>query len=146
MGVNFAELLKKPVADAVKPPTKPAGTYLGTIKEFKFDESRQKKTPFVRFVIASVNPGPDIAAEDLEGIDLTKWNPGKDYYLTDDALYRLREVIESCGIATEGRDFAETIPEMRGKQVQFAVTQRAGEGDKMMELYNDIGDLSGVKD
>lgn len=147
--VNFQELLKKPVTSAVKPPTKPAGTYMATIMAFNFDESSKKKTPYVRFQLGNVQPGPDINPDDLvsaagEPIDLSKWKPGRDYYLTDDAYYRLRELIQSCGIAVEGRDFSETIPELRGKQVQMTVIQKPSDNGE--ELYNEVTDLAGVSE
>lgn len=154
MAVNFQELLKKPVDSVKKPFVKPVGTYFGTIKEYKFDESSKQKTPYCRFTLTSVTPGPDVtieqvgehSAEDVMA-GIQKWTPAVDYYLTDNAIYRLKELQESCGIDGTGRGFDETIPELRGKAVQFEVTQRPGEsqGGEMV-LYNDIGRVSGVKD
>lgn len=146
MSVNFQDLLKRPVDSAKRPEAKPAGTYLGTIKEYKFDESSKQKTPFVRIIVNNVSPGADVDATLLEGVDLSKWNPGKDYYLTEDALYRLKELLVSCKIPTEGRGFDETIPELRGQPVQFVVTQRPYEDKSSGEmlLANDIGLMTGA--
>jgi hypothetical protein len=148
MAVNFGALLQKPM-DAVKRPTaKPPGTYFAKIKDYKFDESKKQKTPYVRFALTNVTAGPDVDASmlvDAEGapIDLSKWSPNKDYYLTDEALYRLKDLIESLDINTKGRQFSEVLPELKGLPVQIVVTQRPS--DDGTEMYNDIGEMSGVK-
>jgi hypothetical protein len=52
-------------------------------------------------------------------MDLEKWAPYEDYYLTDDALYRLRELMESCRMNISGRLFTETVPELVAQPVVF---------------------------
>jgi hypothetical protein len=154
MAVNFKELLSKPMDSVKKPMTKPVGTYFGTVKEYKFDESAKKKTPYCRVTVAGVTPGPDVTIEAVGEYSaeevmsaIQKWTPGVDFYLSDDAMYRLKEFIESCGINGTGKGFDETIPELRGKPVQFEVTQRPGEDARgEMVLYNDIGKMVGVTD
>ena len=47
--VDFSALLSKPADEIKRPPALPAGTYKGIIKTHKFDESSEKKTPYVRF-------------------------------------------------------------------------------------------------
>ncbi len=150
MAVNFQDLLKKPMDSVKKPAAKPAGTYFGVIKEYKFDESAKKKTPYCRVILHNISAGPDVQIEDTAthtAAEVTetigKWNPGVDYYLTDDAIYRLKELIESCKIPTQGRGFDESIPELRGMPVQFEVTQRPSDDGET--LYNDIGKVAGVE-
>src|SRR5215831_16229366 len=121
MSVNFKDLLSRPVDSAKKPPTKPPGTYYGVISSYKFAESQKQKTPYVRFTFNNIQPGEDLLAgdqralQDDEGnpIDFSKWTPYKDYFLTDDALYRLKEFLQSLGVETAGRSFDETIPEAK---------------------------------
>lgn len=147
MAVNFQELLKKPVESAKAPVVKPAGTYTGTIKSFTFGESAKQKTPFCRLTIASVMPGQDVVADSEMMETIQKWTPGVDYYLTENALYRLRELLESCDVAVAGKGFDETIPQLVGKGVIFEVTQRPGESqDGTVTMYNDIGKVAGQKD
>lgn len=141
MAVNFASLLSKPVESAERPKSKPAGTYRGIVENYKFDTSREKKTPYVRFGVTSVMAGDDVDRDRLAHIDLTKYKPYVDFYITDDALFRLREFIESCGIDTKGRDFNETIPEVKSKGVIFTVIEEPTQDGQGMR--NRITDLKG---
>lgn len=149
MAVNFKELLSRPVESAERPPVKPAGTYHGVIKEYKFDESRDKKTPFVRFVFSSLTPGADIHPSQLvnpktgDQIDLSKWAPYKDFYLTEDALYRLREFLQSLGIPIAGRQFDETIPESKGMPVILSAVLNQSQKDNS-EMYTNIDKAIGT--
>jgi|SRR5215471_13022832 len=150
MAVNFKELLDRPVDSAKKPPTKPPGTYRGIIASFKFDESKQQRTPFVRFTINNVQPGDDILAnpknlldDEGEQINFSKWIPYKDFYLTDDALYRLKEFMHSLGIDTAGRSFNETLPEVTGMPVLFhGVTSTSDDGKN---VYTNVADITGIR-
>jgi len=146
MSIDYKSLLSRPADSVKKPPLKPSGTYFGIIKEHKFDVTREKKTPFVRFTFNNIMPGPDLShdalrdAETGEMIDLTRWNPHKDFFLTDDALYRLKEFMVSVGVPHEGRMLDEMLPETRGMAVTLQVTQGTTTDGK---LFNNIGDVTG---
>lgn len=145
MSVNFNELLNIPVDSVKKPPTKPAGTYFATIHSYKFDVSREKKTPFCRFGFTNLQPGPDILSESMvdedgEPIDLSKWQPHFDFYLTKDAMYRLKDFIETFkNVSSAGRPFSQVIPELKGAPVALVVIQRPS--DDGQSLYNNISEL-----
>jgi len=143
MADDFRSLLSKPMDEIERPKPWPAGTYYGSITDHKFDVSAQKRTPYVRFTIQASSAGDNIDPSDLEGIDLSKKPLRKDYYLTEDALYRVKAMLESIGITTEGRALGECIPETRNAQVMFEVTQRNSPDGR--EIYNDVGDLVGVE-
>lgn len=119
MAIDFKNLLTKSVGTAERPKAKPDGTYHGVIEGFRFDSSRVKKTPFVRFTVGQISPGADVDQALLAeaGIDLSKWKPTVDYYLTDEAMFRLDETIEKIVPNSNGRSYNETIPEMKGKPV-----------------------------
>jgi len=127
MVVNIKALIDRPVESAKKPTTKPAGTYSGVIASYKFDESSQKKTPFCRITVKNCQSTADVDRtllvdpEDGSPMDLERWAPYEDYYLTDDALYRLRELMESCRMNISGRSFSETIPELVNQPVMFTI-------------------------
>lgn len=144
---DFSKLLQKPVESAERPKPKASGTYLGVVSKFEFGESREKKTPYVRFHVNNVAPGPEVDMEEnaKNGVDLNKWAPWRDFYLTEDSLYRLREFIESCKINTAGRSFNETIPEVVGKPVQFeAVNTASNKPGKEADVFTNVGDISGA--
>jgi hypothetical protein len=142
MSSDFRTLLQKPMDEIERPKPLPAGTYYGTIAGHKFDESSQKRTPFVRFTIKLQSAGDDVDAEEVASVDWTKKEVRKDFYLTDDALYRLKGFLESVGVEVEGRALGEAIPDSTNAQVIVEVTQRNSADGK--DVYNDVGDVRGA--
>lgn len=150
MAVDFKGMLSKPVDSAERPKPLPAGTYFGHVGKFEFLESKEKKTPYVRFHLKLTAPGDDVSPDalmmtDSKGhqsvVDVTKKPLRKDFYITEDALFRLREFIESCGISSEGRSFNETIPELMNAPVLISVTQRPGQNPE--DIFNDVDKIVG---
>lgn len=146
MAIDYKSLLSRPAESIKKPPLKPAGTYSAIIKEYKFDLSREKKTPFVRFTLNNLQPGPDVdhdllKDEDGHSIDLSRWSPHKDFFLTEDSIYRLKDFLVSLHIPHEGRMLDEMLPEARGAAVAVPVQQATTQDGK---LINTIGDIIGM--
>ncbi len=152
MVVNIKALMDRPVESAKKPSLKPAGVYTGVIGSFKFDESSRKKTPFVRLSVKNCMPGDGITPEQLidpeDGtpMDLSRWNPYEDYYLTEDALYRVRELMESCQMKVAGRSFSETVPELVNQPVAFQYVHETLTDDRTGEtrIVGKIGQMKGA--
>ena len=142
MALDFKSLLGRSLDDVKKPSPVPAGTFYGVIQRYEFGETSEKKTPFVRFHIGLTAPGDDIDPELLIGVDLSKRALRKDFFLTPDAEYRLKDALNALGINTTGRTFAETIPEVINAQVLVEVTQRPSKDGK--DIFNDIGSLTAV--
>jgi hypothetical protein len=142
---DFRTLLSKPADQIEKPKPLPAGTYNGVISKFEFGESRDKKTPYVRFHFALQSAGDDVLAnyaDQLAKIDLAKKQLRRDFYITDDALYRLKDFAESCGQSTSGRTLNEVIPLLQNSAVLISVTQRNSDDGK--DVFNDVGEVKGV--
>ncbi len=143
---DFSQLLKTNLDTIKKPPTLPAGTFHGRISKYEFGESQEKKTPYLRLHLQLLSPGADIASEDMSDsdgrpIDLAKRQMRKDYFLTEDAMYRLKEFIESCGISTAGRSLDVTIPELLNAPVLVGVIQSNSRDGT--EQYNNVQTLKG---
>lgn len=144
---NFQHLLSTPVDSVEKPKPLPTGTYQGLIKSFEFLEAKNdKKTPYVRFMLAFHTPGADIDTDELGKAlgekklgDITK---SKDFYLTPDAMWRLKDLIVALGIDTAGRGFDSTIPECVNQPVLIEVGQRNSPNGE--EIFNDINKLGAV--
>lgn len=144
--VDFRDLLSKRMDTAVPPPPLPAGTYLGTVASHEYQTSSKKKTPFVRFHLGVSGAGEDVDPESLQGIDLAGKQLRMDFYLTDDARYRLRDFLESCGISVEGKTDGECIPQANGQAVQMTVTQRPDDRDPSgKKMFNDVTNLRGAQ-
>jgi len=148
MTTNFSHLLDVPVDSAKKPPTKPAGTYFANVESYKFDESKIEKTPFLRFFFNNLQPGPDIHPDSLkdsdgDDINLSKWKPYRDFYLTPDAKYLLGDFLKSLTIPTTGRMFSETIPETKGQPVILTVVQTPSNRPGDDRIYNNVTEVKG---
>ena len=143
MAVDFKILLDKRLDDVKRPPPKPSGTYYGQTKRYELAESREKKTPYVRYYAAVTSPGDDVDPEMLREIDLSKWEPYFDFYITPDAEWRLKEFLVSClgEDACVGRTFTSTIPEALNCPIIMAITQRASKDGK--DIFNDVSSVKG---
>jgi hypothetical protein len=152
MGVNFKHLLARPAGQAERPKALPAGDYPGIIAKFEQGESSQKKTPYVRF-LTNITGWPDTVEEEdrvlhkpdgtTSPIDLSKKQQKVDYYLTDDALWRLDEFIRSAGLETAGKSYEEIIPECVGVHVTLAITQENNDTGDEVVTYNKVGKMVG---
>lgn len=136
MPPDFKSLLQKPADSFKKPPTWPGGTYHGKVKLTEFGESSQKKTPYLRVIAQPYAAGEDVDQAALESlnIDMSKRTFRDDFYLTEDALYRLTEFMHTCGINTDGRSHMECIPEIGGSDVLITVLMKPT--DDNTDFYN----------
>lgn len=123
---DFTALLNKSADTVERPKPAPAGTYTALLGEHSFDKSAKKGTPFVRYKVRLVSPHDDVdaaALEDFGGMEKLAAKEMKlDFYLTDDALFRLTEelFVNTLGMNITGRTVAELIPEAEGQE--FLVT------------------------
>lgn len=140
--VDFTKLLSRPAGEAKKPPILPAGDYPGIIKAWKTGESRQNRTPFVSFTLGLMAFPADLDEADTQGIDLEKRQLSRDFYITEDALYRLDEFIHSCGVETTGRAYEEVLPELIGAAVLVEVSQYINQ--RTNEIGNQVAKLVGA--
>lgn len=123
---------------AKKPAALPAGDYQGLIKSFEFGDQNRNKTPYVRFHVGlqTVPAGAELP----EGTDLAKRQMRRDYYLTDDALWRLDELLRSLGVAFDGqKTYEELVPSVVGAPVLVEVQQYLNESNG--DIGNQIGKL-----
>lgn len=97
---NFASILDESPAEVERPKPLPAGTYLCVVAGVPtYDKSSKKGTPFVQFTLRPLSAESDVDPESLlERGGLENKSIRATYYLTDDAIYRLDEFHEHCGI------------------------------------------------
>lgn len=142
-GINFRDLLAKPADKIKKPRPLPAGTYRGVIKSKAFDVSRNKGTPFVRLTLQPSMAEADILPEDLlESDGITPINISAktlriDFYLTDDAQYRVIDLANSLAIPTEGRSLGEIIEDLPNNNVLMSVVQTPSQVNPE-EIFNNV--------
>jgi hypothetical protein len=96
---NFSKTLLDEAVDHVeRPKTIPTGSYIATVGQWETGESKQKKTPFVRFPLRFISALDDVDAEELEAAGGCSGKQARiDFYVTEDAIYRLDAFHEHCG-------------------------------------------------
>jgi hypothetical protein len=140
MATSFRELLSQETDKVERPRALAVGHYMGEIKGHEFGHSRNKQTPYVRFLLTPESECPDVTPTGgNDGVDLTRKELRKDFYITPAALYRLSDMLDAVLGQESGRTFDERIPDTRGAKVMFAVSQR--ENEEGTETFNDIGSI-----
>lgn len=134
---NFESILDTPAEDVERPTPAPIGLYDFIVKGLpEYGESSKKKTPFAKFTLAFQGAG-----EDVDGDDLTIWLSDKDgvvgpltdrtikltFYTTPDALFRLTDFLEHCGVEPEGKTVRQMIDETPNASVRGIISHRASE-------------------
>ena len=80
----------------------------------------------------------------LQGQPITSKKLRMDYYLTDEALYRLKDLFTSCGVDSDGRTLEECIQDMDHKNVLIDVTKSPSQDGET--FYNNIKLMRGESD
>lgn len=135
MAFDFRKELSVASTDIERPKPLPVGHYYATIRGHEFQLSKRQQTPYVRFLLAPSEACEDVDAAELAGVDLTRRELRKDYFITPAAKYRLADMLDSV-IGQPNRTLDERLPETRGMRVMIQVTQRTSEDGS--ETYNDV--------
>lgn len=141
---NFAELLKTKVSDAKAPPTIPPGTYTCQVETYETGESNQKKTPYIRFKLKLLSPEADVDFSETEGgaEAILGRSVNDTYYLTEDALFRLRDFFEKCGLEMDdSRELGEYLPEVQGQVVLASIINKPSPQNPE-RMYTEIASLT----
>ena len=127
--VSFESILDTPATEVERPKPLPAGTYDAIVKGLpEFGESSQKKTPFARFTLAMQAAGEDVDEEELTSIGgLDGKSIKSTYYTTPDALFRLTDFLEHCGIELDGKTIRQAIDDTPNCSVKVVIGHRASE-------------------
>src|SRR5260221_4712227 len=136
--VDFSTLLRKPAGEAKKPPALPIGDYPGVIKSYELGDQNKNKTPYVRFHVGLLGWADSIPESERQAdLDLSKRQMRRDYFLTEDALWRLDEFLRSIGVKLEGRSYEEALPDAIGASILAEVQQYINQTNS--EVGNQIG-------
>lgn len=144
MALDLSHLLRKPMGNAVKPQALPPGDYSGIIKSFEYGDNNQNKTPYVRFHIGLIDWPEAVSVNERGSTDLSKRSLRRDFFLTDDAQWRLEEFLKSAGQAPDGTTtIEEYIPRVVGSRVTVEVQQYVNQ--KTSEIGNQVGRVVGAQ-
>lgn len=122
---NIAALLDRAPSDVERPKPLPQGGYHCIIKGvYEQGKSSKKQTPFVKFNLQPTSPMEDVDEEALadwmkrpDGTSRTLADAKIDatYYLTDDALFMLRDFLEHVGV--EGNTLRSQMDATQNQEV-----------------------------
>lgn len=120
---NFASILDKPMNTIERPRPLPPGTYLCVVAgQPVFGESKEKKTPYAEFTYNVVQPQDDVDADALEAYGDVKGKTVRDtYYLTENSLYRIKDMLTNCGIDVDGMKLSAAISESPNCQLLVSI-------------------------
>lgn len=138
---SFSPILSKSWDDVEAPKPFPTGSYLFIVKGLpRFDKSSKKQTEFYEFTLQPIQ-----ALDDVDDDALREFGGFVDktirttFYLTEDALYRLKEFVEACGVSTAGRTPAQTINDLPNCQVIGVVKHTIGQNGR---VYTDVSSFT----
>ena len=127
---NFSSILDEAPTEIDRPKPLPAGTYLCVIAGApEYGKSSKKGTDFAQFTLKPMQAEDDVDEDELAeagGVD------GKTlrttFYLTEDAVYRLDEFHEHCGIDISKKASRKTRnDEVVNAHVRVVVKHRTSE-------------------
>lgn len=97
---NFASLLDAAPTEINRPKPLPIGTYLCVVSgQPEYGTSSKKGTPFVQFTLRPIAAEADVDEEDLAALGGIEGKTLRNtFYITEDAVYRLDEFHEHCGL------------------------------------------------
>jgi hypothetical protein len=145
--VDFSSLLRKPAGEAKKPPALPAGDYRGIVKSYELGDNNKNKTPYVRIHVTLVSFPDDMDDDEIRGsVDLSKRAQRKDFYLSEDSMWRLDKFLRSCGLELSGRAYDEVLPELVNSEVVAVLKQRLNhETSEPMSFMDDVVGMNSVE-
>lgn len=97
---NFSSILDEQPTEVDRPKPLPAGTYLCVVAGApEYGKSSKKGTDFAQFTLKPMSAEDDVDEDELdEAGGLENKTLRTTFYLTEDAVYRLDEFHEHCGI------------------------------------------------
>lgn len=143
---DFSSLLDKPANDYKKPKPFPIGDYPAIITRQLYGESNKNKTPFCRFELKLLGWPDEIQDEekiDENGklIDPTKKAFRIDYWLSEDATYRLGDFVKEVAPG-DTRPLKAIVPELPNTHVLASLTK--GMDEATGDEFNRVDKLSAM--
>jgi len=136
--VDFRSILSNKVGAIEKPKPLPMGTYAAVFDSWEAQEIGQKKTPGIKVTFKLTAPGDDVDMDELEQVGglpaVMKRKVNTTYWLTDDAMYRLREFMEDVCKAedTEERSIAAVMADCLQASVLVVIKHRFNDKQELL--------------
>lgn len=128
---NFGAILDRPSAEVERPKALPVGSYVALIQgQPRYGESSKKKTEQVEFDLKLLQAMDDVDEDDLREALTRKDGSTKTlgdikmkvtYYLTEDALWRLKDFLNHAQVEEGDLSLRQRITEAPGHQVGIVI-------------------------
>lgn len=146
MNPNFGSILDTPSESVKRPSPLPVGTYYCTVKgQPKFDVSAKKKTEYAEFTLQIMqvleDVDPEALTEALNGKSISEKTIRATYYLTEDAIWRLKDFLDHCGVEDTGT-LRQRISGAPGCQVLATIRHRPSEDGT--SVFAELGGTAAV--
>jgi hypothetical protein len=143
--IDFSKLGKVKLGEIPPPPVEPQGTYTGTVRSWKWAESRWKNKETgqteaqVHFTIKPTAFGEDVDEAEREvfesGAKLSdKIHIAEVGVQSGAQVYYMQELLRGLGIDIAGKDLDEALPNVVGASVQYNVVHRDGERGTIVNI------------
>lgn len=142
---NFGAILDRPSTEIERPKPLPVGTYTCVVKGLpRYDKSTKKGTEFVEFVLQPLAAGEDVDEEALKEMGgFQNKTIRATYYLTEDAVWRLKKFLDDCGIEEGDLSLRQRIEQAPGSQVYAYMKHQAS--DDGQSVYAQLSNTAPVE-
>lgn len=136
---SFGSILDRAPSEIEKPKPLPQGSYTTLlVGQPRIDKSTKKQTEYREFTHKILSAGDDVDEDDLKAYlngpegsvpkKLTDITMKSTYYITESAVWRLKEFLEHCGIDMDAvESLNEALDETPGKQVGIFIGHEASQ-------------------
>lgn len=120
---SFSSILDRAPSEIEKPKPLPVGSYTTQlVGQPRIDKSTKKQTEYREFTHKLISAGEDVDEDELKtylnGKKLSEVQIKNTYYITEGAVWRLKEFLEHCGIdLDEVESLNEGLDKTPGVQV-----------------------------
>jgi len=135
---NFASILDEAPTEVDRPKPLPAGTYICIVGNPVYDKSAKKGTPYVMFTLKPIGAESDVDEDELAEMGgFENKTIRATFYLTEDAVYRLDEFHQHCGLdLTDEASRRARNDEVVNAQVRAVVKHRSS--DDGTQIYAEL--------
>lgn len=141
---SFASILDTPSSEIERPKPLPVGEYVCVVQgQPRFDKSSKKQTEFVEFTLKILEALETVDVDALEEMGGIKDKTIKaTYYITETALWRLKDFLDHCNAGDEDESLRQRIDQTPGCQVIVTIKHEAS--DDGQSVFGRVGGTASV--
>jgi len=137
--VDLSQYLNMRAGEAKRPQPLKVGIYKGRVSRYEPGQNNRNNTPYIRIFVVPYEWPEGTTQDEIGDTDLSRRQLRKDFYLTEESLYRLDDFLRSCGIVPNGQTYGELMSQVISMDVTFEVTHFQPTGsDTVFDTINNI--------